>query len=85
MINSNNFMAWLLGGMVAFMVLGGVLGVYVDPQLTFVLFGAMGWLGFMLFYKLGKVEEIEQEKWEKESDQWVADYMKDERLRRERK
>lgn len=78
-------MVWLLGGMLAFIILGVALGVYVDPQLSLLIVCGMGWFGYMLFFKMGQIEKVEQEKWEKESDQWVADYMKDERLRRERK
>lgn len=83
MINADNFWAWLLGGLMVFCIVGIALGVFVDSQYTIIIFGGMGWFAYMLFYKMGKIEKIARDKAQKESDQWVADYMKNERIRRE--
>lgn len=82
-ITTKNYMTWFIGGMVLFMGLALGLTTLVDVYYIFLLFGAIGWIFYMLFYKADNIYQDEMAKWTAKSDQNVADHMRDERLQRE--
>lgn len=84
-IKYDNLMTWTIGGMLVFMVGSVTLAYTVQAELIFLLFGAIGWFAFTLFYLSPKLYDEEIKKYWEKSDQNVADHMRDERLAREKR
>ena len=83
LITANNFWTWLVCGMIFFSLMGILLGVYVAEELTLLIIGSMGWLAYMILFKAGDIEIRETRRLRELKNQEIANYMKDERLRRQ--
>jgi len=81
-INADNFWTWLVCGMIFFSGLGIFLGIKVSEEYILLIVGSVVWLGYMILFKAGDIEIHETRRLTILKNKEIANYMKDERLRR---